>query len=166
MKKKNFKSPAPSQPPRDKLVEKVMLKAGAYFHPADFFYHELWRDHLREIGFRVISVERLRHHPLWRIRLRATLAAQTFLLITRPMPKKNACATDPQVAQLKSEIQRLAKEMGKAIKSDCIGVCREGAYFRVAFLWPMGREGLLLKKEKSAAPFSFLIQPWLRRTRN
>src|SRR5262245_14492518 len=117
MQKKNFKSPAPSEPPRDKLVEKVMRQAGTYFHPADFFYHELWRDRLREIGFPVISIERLPHHPVWRIRLRGTLAAQTFLLITKPMPKRNAWATDPLLAQLKSEIQRLAKEMGKAIKS-------------------------------------------------
>ncbi len=155
-----------SQPPRDKLLERILRRCGAYYHSSDLFYHELWRDRLREIGFYVISVERMPHHPVWEIRLRGSLTAQTYLLVTKRVPQAHACADDLLVPQLKSEIRQIAKDLGKTIKSDCVGVTRNGAYFRVSFLWPLGRPGLLLNREKRAEPFSFLIRPWLRRSRN
>ena len=164
--KLGLKTAASFQPPRDKLLERILRRCGAYYHPADLFYHELWRDRLREIGFSVISVERLPHHPVWEIRLRGSLAAQAHLLLTRPVPKAHAFTEDLLVPQITSEIRRIAKNLGKPIKRDCVGVSRNGAYFRVSFLWPLGRPGLLLNREKRAEPFSFLIRPWLRRSRN
>ncbi len=155
-----------SQPPRDRLLERIMRQCGAYYHSGRFHFHELWRDRLREIGFHVISVERMPHHPVWEIRLRGSLAAQTYLLVTRPVPKALACADDLLVPQLKSEIRQIAKDLGKTIKSDCVGVTRSGAYFRVSFLWPLGKPGLWSRQEKRTEPFSFLIRPWLRRSRN
>jgi len=126
----------------------------------------LWRDRLREIGFYVISVERLPHHPVWEIRLRGSLAAQTYLLVTKPVPKANALADDLLVPQLKAEVRQIAQGLGKPIKRDCVGVTRSGAYFRVSFLWPLGRPGMLVKQEKKTEAFSFMIRPWLRRSRN
>jgi len=43
-----------------------MRQAGTYYHSADFFYHELWRERLRQIGFRVVFIERTpeRNHLL------------------------------------------------------------------------------------------------------
>ncbi len=164
--KLTFKALASSQPPRDKLLEQIMRRCGAYYHSGRFHFHELWRDRLREIGFYVISIERLPHHPVWEIRLRGSLAVQTYLLVTKPVPKAHASAPDLLVPQLKSEIRQIAKDLGKPIKSDCVGVTRSGAYFRLSFLWPLGKPGLLLKQEKRTEPFSFLIRPWLRRSRN
>ncbi len=155
-----------SQPPRDKLLERIMCRCGAYYHSADMFYQELWRDRLSEIGFYVISVERMPHHPVWEIRLRGSLAAQTYLLVTRPVPKAHALADDLLVPQLKDEIRQIAQRLGKPIKPDCVGVSRTGAFFRVSFLWPLGRPGVLVRQEKRAEPFSFLVRPWLRRCRN
>jgi hypothetical protein len=126
----------------------------------------LWREPLGQIGFRVIAVERLPHHPVWEIRLRGTLTTQAYLLVTKPMTKARSAATDPLLAQLKSEIQQMAKDLGSSIKSDCVSVARNGAYFQVTFLWPLGKPGLLLQKQKKAQPLSLLIRPWLRRNRN
>ena len=166
LKKSKLKTIAYSEPPKDKLLEKILRQCGAYYHSGDFFYHELWRERLRQIGFRVISVERGPHHPVWHIKLFGTLAAQAYLLVAKPMSKRNARARDPLLAQLKSEVQQLAKDMGQPIKSDCVSVGRTGPYFRVGFLWPLGKDGLLLNKEKQTEAFSFLIRPWLRKNRN
>jgi hypothetical protein len=160
------KTAASFQPPRDKLLEGILRRCGAYYHPAELFYQELWRDRLGEIGFYVISVERMPHHPVWEIRLRGSLAAQTYLLVTKPIPKPHACADDLLVPQLKAEIRQIAQGLGKPTKRDCVGVTRSGAYFRVSFLWPLGRPGVLVRQEKRAEPFSFLVRPWLRKNRN
>jgi hypothetical protein len=69
-------------------------------------------------------------------------------------------------AQLKAEVQRLAQEMGPAIKTDSISVDRHGQYLRVAFLWSRGKPGLLMRKTKKPEAFTFLIRPWLRQVRN
>jgi hypothetical protein len=75
-----------------------MGRRGGYYHSAESFDHDLCRDRLREIGFRVIFVERLPHHPVWEICLRGNLTAQTYLLVTKPMSKANACAPEARGA--------------------------------------------------------------------
>ncbi len=164
--KPTLKADVSSEPPRDKLLERILRRCGAYYHSGDFFYHELWRDSLREIGFYVISVERFPYHPVWEVRLRGSLAAQTHLLVTRPVPKRDLDAENLLIRQLKGEVRQIGKDLGVPIKPDCVGVSRTGAFFRVSFVWPRGRPGLLLKQEKRTEPFSFLIRPWLRRSRN
>ena len=72
----------------------------------------------------------------------------------------------PRGLKLLTEIQEIASELGPPIKTDCVSVARTGAYFHVSFIWPVGKPGLLLKKEKKPEAFSFLIRPWLRRNRN
>jgi hypothetical protein len=148
------------------LLKSILRRCGVYYHSADLFFQELWKQQLEQMGFRVLSVEKLSLHQVWDIRVCGSLAAQTYLLMSKPIPRKDSWVKDPLPKQLRLEIQRIAKEMGAPIKTDCITVVRTGAYFRASFIWPMGKPGRLLKKEKKADAFSFLIRPWLRKNRN
>jgi hypothetical protein len=154
------------EPVKDTFLQKILRRCGAYYHSADLFYQELWKQRLVHIGFRVLSVEKLPYHHLWDIRLCGSLTAQTYLLVSKPVLKRYAGTKELLLHQLRSEIQQIAKDMGPPIKTDCVGVSRSGAYFRASFIWPVGRPGLLFKKEKKAEAFSFLIRPWLRKNRN
>ncbi len=160
-----------SQSPRstqqtDKLLKRILQRCGAYYHSADLFYHELWKQRLANIGFRVLSIEKFPYHHVWRIRVCGSLSAQTYLLVSKPVPKKLVWSEDRLTKQLESELQRIANDLGPPIKKDCLGVSRTGQYFRLSFIWPKGKAGCLLKKEKRPEAFSFLIRPWLRRNRN
>ena len=150
----------------ERLVKKIMLKAGRYFQPADLSYQRCWRDRLRQIGFSVMSVERLPEHPVWDIRLRGTLAAQTYLLVSKPAKKQIVDNDNLLLEQLRTEVQQIAKQLGAPIKADCLTVERKGTYVRLAFVWPLGQAGILRRTDKKPDPFAFLIRPWLRRIRN
>jgi hypothetical protein len=150
----------------DRLLNKILRRCGAYYHPPDLFYHELWKQRLVNIGFRVLSVEKLPYHHVWDMRVCGGLETQTYLLVSKPVPGKLAWSKDLLPKQFESEIHQIAKDLGLAIKRDCIGVVRNGNYFRVSFIWPVGKPGLLLKKDKKAEAFSFLIRPWLKKNRN
>jgi hypothetical protein len=164
--KKPLISPACWRPPKDRLLTKILRRCGAYYHSADLFYHELWKQRLANIGLRVLSIERLPYHPVWDIRLRCTLSAQMYLLVSKPTPPKLAKSKDLLSKQLESEIHNMAKDMGLAIKKDCLTVIRTGAYFQASFIWPRGKPGLWFKEDKKPEAFSFLIRPWLRKNRN
>jgi len=159
-------SPACLKPAREPLLRTILRRCGAYYHSPDLFYQELWKQRMVNIGFRVLLVEKLSLHHLWQIRLCGGLSAQTYLLVSKPIPKRYIGTKDVILKQLRSEIQQIAGEMGPPIKADCVSLARTGAYFHVSFIWPVGKPGLLLKKEKRPEAFSFLIRPWLRRNRN
>jgi hypothetical protein len=148
----------------DRLVKGILLRCGRYYQGAELFYQRLWKQHFNQIGFRVILVEKCHH--LWRIRLRGSLATQSYLLLSKSVPSKFWHAPDVQEKQLAAEVRRIAQEMGLPIKRDCLSVSRTGAYFQISFLWAKGRPGLLLRKEAKPNAFCFLIHPWLRLTRN
>jgi hypothetical protein len=159
-------SPGCFQPVRETRLEKILRRCGAYYQPGDLFYQRLWHQRLSQIGFRVISVEKLPYHELWDIRLYGSLTAQSYLLLIQPVVKPHFSAKDILLKQLQAEIQGIAKDLGAVIPRDCIHVGRKGAYFRITFLWPLGRPGRWVKPEKKAEAFSFLIRPWLRKNRN
>ena len=154
------------QPVRDPSLEKILRRCGAYYHSADLFYQELWRQQLRHLGFRVLKVERLPYHPVWDIRLCGNLSTQTYLLVSQAVPAKWVGCKDLLCRQLASAIQRIARDLGPPIKRDCFNVVRKGAYFTVSFVWPPGKPGCLLKREKPVEAFSFFIRPWVRKHRN
>src|SRR3974390_735758 len=154
-------SPSLCRTIRDTLLEKILRRCGAYYQSGDLFYQRLWSQRLSHIGFRVISVEKLPYHELWDIRCYGTLAAQSFLLLTIPVSKPFLCAKDIVLKQIGAEIQRIAKDLGARIRRDCIHVGRKGTYFRITFIWPLGKPGRWVKPEKKAEAFSFLIRPWL-----
>lgn len=153
-------------PVRDAFLERILRGCGAYYQSGDLFYQRLWHQLLGHIGLRVISVEKLQYHDLWDIRCYGTLATQSYLLLTIPVSKPNLCAKDIVLKQLRAEIHRIAKDLGAKIRRDCIHVSRKGAYFRITFIWPLGKPGRWVKPEKKAEAFSFLIRRWLRRNRN
>ena len=148
------------------LVKKVVLEAGSYYQPPDLFYHRLWRARLQQIGFRVISVERLPSHPVWDIRLRGSLATQLHLLLSKSMASARSKEQNLLLRQIRAEIQQAAKQLGRTIQSDNLTVERKGTYVRLAFVWPLGGPGILRKMDKKPEPLSFLVKPWLRRIRN
>ena len=106
------------------------------------------------------------YHHGWEIRLCSTLSAQAYLLLSKPIAKQSFDEKELLERQLRSEIRIIAKELGLPIKRDCLDVWRTGQYFRAAFIWPKGKPGQLLKKEKQPSAFSFLIRAWVRRNRN
>jgi hypothetical protein len=149
-----------------KSLQAILQQCGAYYQSGEMFYQQVWHQRLSQIGFRVISVTKLPYHELWDIRLYGTLTSESYLLLTKPVPKRYAFSKDLLVKQFESEIQEIAKDAGLAIRRDCIQVDRKGAYFRVILIWPLGKPGRWVKPEKKAEAFSFLIRPWLRRNRN
>ena len=68
----------------DASIRKFFARYGRYHAPRGTFYHRQLRDRLAEIGFKVLSVERVDSHPLWRIRLKGSLKVQAHLLISQP----------------------------------------------------------------------------------
>src|SRR5437870_3545932 len=103
----------------DRLLQRILHRSGLYYRSADLFYQQLWKQRLANIGLRVTSVERLEHHPVWDIRFYADLAAQTYLLVSKAVPKKCGGAQDLLSSQLRSEIRKIAKDLGAPIKADC-----------------------------------------------
>ena len=143
-----------------------MTKYGKYYVPPDLFYQRLWRERLREIGFVVTRLEKLDAHDVWHIRLRGTLAAQNYLLLSKSAGQKVLRSADPVTRQLQLEIRRMASEMGSLISKDHLEVTRQGKCFEISFIWPPGRPGRLLRTEKKPDAFSFHIRSWLRKNRN
>jgi hypothetical protein len=164
--KKPFIPTACWKPKQDRMLLRVLRLCGIYYHSGDFFYQELWRDRLRSIGFRIVYVEKCFIHHVWDIRLCCTLTAQAYLLVSKPVAQRSWSEKDVLVKQLLSEIKLIAKDLGAPIKSDCLSVGRNGAYFRACFIWPLGKPGRLLKKDKKPDAFGFLIRPWLKKNRN
>lgn len=151
---------------RDTHLLKILRQCGAYYHVSDLFYHELLRERLVSIGFRVVKIEKLWLHHVYDVRVFTSLAAQMYLLVTRPVPKRYLGREDLLLKQFRSELQDIARDLGEPIKVDCITVSRRGAYLEASFIWPKGRPGLLLKQEKKPETFSFLMKSWLRRNCN
>ena len=147
-------------------LKTILLKSGRYYRSAALFYHELWREHLRQMGFIVISVEKLDAHDLWVIRLRITSSAQLNLLFSSASAGKCRAQNDRLEHELKAAARRFANTLGQPIRSDYLTVHRTGAYCTVAFIWKPGKPGRLLRTEKKPSAFSFLIRPWLKRIRN
>jgi hypothetical protein len=147
------------------LVGALLCTGYAQLIPKSFF-HALWKQRLVSIGFRILKIEKLWLHHVWDVRVCSSLAAQMYLLVVRPVPKRYLGREDLLLKQFRGELQDVARDLGAPIKTDCITVVRRGAYLEASFIWPKGRSGLLLKGEKRPDAFSFLIRPWLRRSRN
>jgi hypothetical protein len=76
--KKTVVSPACWQPARDHRLQSILRRCGAYYHSAALFYHELWKQRLVNIGFRVLRIEKLPYHNVWDVKVYRGLAAQTI----------------------------------------------------------------------------------------
>ena len=153
----------------DASIRKFFARYGRYRAPAGTFYHrQLW-DRLTEIGFKVLSVERVDSHPLWRIRLKGSLKVQAHLLISQPAGLFDLSKSHGLLErQLPKCLQRILKQLGQAIRKDEIVVVRSGAYVHVAFVWPLGTPGVVGRAPKEHHPFqvSLVLRRWLREQRN
>lgn len=143
------------KPVKDRLLQTILRRCGAYYQSGALFYQELWHQRLTQMGFRVTSVEKLPYHHLWDIRCYGTLSAQSHLLLSLPVSKQHFCAQDIVLKQLHAEIQRIAGDLGTPIRREFVHVNRAGAYFRITFIWPLGKPGWRAKREKKAEAFSF-----------
>ena len=129
----------------------------------------LFRSRLTEIGFKVLSVERLNSHPLWRIRLKGSLQVQAHLLISQSAALFDLSKSHGLLErQLAKYIQRILKQLGQPIRKDEIVVVRSKAYVHVAFVWPLGTPGVVGRLPKDIHPFqvSLILRHWLREQRN
>src|ERR1700687_5147408 len=100
---------------KDTLLRRILRRCGAYYHSADLFYQELWEQRLAQIGLRVLRVQKLPYHQVWDIRLRGTLSAQAYLLLSKPVPRQLVGSQELIPRQLRSEIQEIAKDLGPPI---------------------------------------------------
>lgn len=115
---------------KDTLLNRILVRCGAYYHGAGLFYQELWRQRLVSIGFRVLLIEKLPLHEVWDIRVCGNLTTQTYLLLSKPVPKRYLGTPDVLLKQFRAEIQEIARDLGPPIKSDCITVVRRGSYWK------------------------------------
>jgi hypothetical protein len=130
------------QPVKDSSLQRILRRCGAYYHCPNLFYQELWKQRLVQIGFRVLSIEKLPYHDVWDVRVCMKLSSQTFLLLSKAVAIQHALSTELLIKQLRSEIRQIGKDLGAAIKKDCITVVRSGAYFRASFIWLRGTPGV------------------------
>jgi len=84
----------------DASIRKFFAHYGRYRAPTGTFYHRQLRDRLAEIGFKVLSVERVDSHPLWRIRLKGSLKVQAGWLKIKPATTQGSDGRDDKMRML------------------------------------------------------------------
>ena len=136
---------------------KFLIKYGRYYQPARYFYHRQLGQRLREMGFRVRSIDRLETHSVWRVRLKQTDSCLDFLRPYRLLEPK-----------LKVQIRCALKDLGHGIPAAEIVVAGYGVYFQIAFVWPLGSAGTWQPPSDHPNPFdvSLMFRGWLREKRN
>jgi len=132
-----------------------------------------FEERLAALGFRVISIQRLDTHPVWNIRFRGSLDAQSKLLLGKSYSGNRpaswgSCEVIEQ--RLKAQLAAILKSLGQAVKSDELTVVREGGYFGAAFVWPLGQPGKWYAQPKRPHPLqvqvSRIVQRWIKQHRN
>jgi hypothetical protein len=76
-------------------LKQVLRKSGRYYQSPGFFYHRLWQQHLRQMGFYVASVEKRSYADCWHIRVRITSSSQLHLLVSSAPAPKRPAGRDP-----------------------------------------------------------------------
>jgi hypothetical protein len=152
-------------------LKQFLAKYGKFREPEQFFYHYRLNERLSALGFWVISIERLDTHPVWNVRFRGSLEAQSHLLLGKSYKgKRPASWGSGEVIEqcLKAEMLSILKSLGKAVKADELTVVREGAYFGATFVWQLGQPGKWYPQPKRPHPLqvSGVVQRWIKQQRN
>ena len=152
-------------------LKQFLARYGRHVEPGKLFYHLRLQERLAALGFRVISIERLSEHPVWNVRFKGDLHAQTTLLLGRGYKgKRPASWGSGEVIEqrLKAELASILKSLGRAVKADEMTVVREGAYFGAAFVWPLGEPGIWCPPPNRPHPLqvSGVVQRWIKQQRN
>jgi hypothetical protein len=150
-------------------LKRFLVEFGRYFEPAHLFYHLRVAEGFSRLGFQVLAIERLSTASRWRLRLKATLEAQAQL-VGRTFRARNLSygkATQLLEGWVKNELRSLLNQLGSGVKVSPIAVARHGAYFQVAFVWPLGAPGKW-RPSASHHPLraSGMIRAWLQNQRN
>src|SRR5262245_47519912 len=104
-------------------IKKFLARYGRYRTTGALFYHRQLRQRLAEIGFRVITIERMATHPVWQIRLKGNLTTQANLLIGQPVSDRFGPQSKYWMErQLKRQIQRILYTLGDPVRSNEIVV--------------------------------------------
>ncbi len=136
-------------------LAKLLANYSQYYLSGRFFYHWQLALRLREIGFKVLSIEKLSTHPVWRIRLKQVHCRYTFLWVYRLLEPK-----------LKAEIQRILKDLRRGVKAQEIAIVNNGMYFAIAFVWPVGRGGFWQPEPKPPHAIPPVLHRWLKQQGN
>ena len=152
-------------------LKQFLAKYGRHVEPGRLFYHLRLQERLTALGFRVISIERLEEHPVWNIRIRGNLDAQTNLLLGKSYKGKRPVSwgSGEIIEQrLEAEFQAILKQLGKPVKADELNVVRYGGYFQIVFVWPLGQPGKWFSRPARPHPLrvSGVMQRWLKGQRN
>jgi hypothetical protein len=152
-------------------LKRFLAKYGRFVESGQFFYHHRLDERLASLGFRVISIERLDTHPVWNIRFKGNLDAQTSLLLGKSYKGKRPTSWgsgEIMEQRLKGEMQSILKSLGRAVKSDEINILRYGNYFQCVFLWPMGQPGkwYAQPKRSHALQVAGVVRRWIKQQRN
>jgi hypothetical protein len=152
-------------------LKQFLAKYGYFIEPKQFFYHHRLHDRLTALGFRIISIERLGTHPVWNIRFRGNLEAQTNLLLGKSYKRKRPASwgSGEVIEQrLKAEMHAILKSLGQAVKADELNVVRYGGYFQCVFVWPRGQPGKWYPQPKQIHPLqvSGVVRRWMKSQRN
>ncbi len=150
-------------------LKRFLVEFGRYFEPAELFYHLRIAEGVTRFGFQVRSIERFSSASRWRLYLKATLEAQAQL-VGQTFRSRNLSygkATKLLEGWLARELRSILSQLGSGAKVGPIAVARHGAYFQVAFVWPLGTPGKW-RPRSCHHPFlaSGMIQQWLKDQRN
>jgi hypothetical protein len=157
---------------RKKLgLKQCLAKYGRFVESGQFFYHHRLRERLTALGLRAISIQRLDSHPVWEIRVKGSLDAQTKLLLGKSYSGKRPASwgsTEVIEQRLKGEMQLILESLGQAVKADELSVIRYGGYFQLVFVWPLGQPGKWFAQPKRPHPLqvSGAVQRWIKQQRN
>jgi hypothetical protein len=152
-------------------LKQFLAKYGRFVESGQFFYHYRLHERLTALGVRVISVERLDTHPVWNIRFKGNLDAQTKLLLGKSYSGKRPApwgSGEILEQRLKAELRSILKQLGRAVKADELNVVRYGGYFQAAFVWPLGKPGTWHPRPARPHPrqVSGVVQHWIKSQRN
>jgi hypothetical protein len=151
--------------------KQFMAKYGRHVEPGRLFFHLRLRERLEALGFRVISIQRLDAHPVWELRVKGSLDAQTKLLLGKSHSGKRPASwgsLEVIEQRLKAEMHTILKSLGRAVNADELNVVRYGGYFQVVFVRPMGQPGKWYAQPQRPHPLqvSGVVQRWIKAQRN
>jgi hypothetical protein len=95
--------------------------------------------------------------------MRGSLSAQANLLLGTTV---NIWKPPPLESLLAKKTREILKDLGYPTAKDYVTTVRDGAYFTVGFICPVGTSGRWSRTAKCPDALSMLIRPWLRRQKN
>ena len=125
-----------------------------YFLPSRYFFHNWLSLGFQRNGLRVISVKKCKYHHLWEVRLKGGIAFSPQMSESQ-MAELPSIANDGLSKLVAEKIMQITKEYGVPVKADEVSAARYGCCFRAAFIWPVGRIGIMPRRLIYPCPSSW-----------